>query len=124
VVGPLQGRGTESLDKFLTWVRAYDPSIPETLRAEAVEAVDYYLRVGQETRPRRLESIVRVAKALPRLNHRNVERGDIDRAIDLTWEVDQREEGEQRSGGGHLRKESRFPGRVGKVLRSSGSSGN
>ena len=90
-----KARQTVNLGAFLAWVREYEPEIPDTVRGEAVRNVNRYIRMGRETRPRRIESILRVAKSVARLNHRDVAREDVDRAIDLIAEMNDREEGSE-----------------------------
>ena len=87
-----KARQTVNLGAFLAWVREYEPEIPDTVRGEAVRNVNRYIRMGRETRPRRIESILRVAKSVARLNRRDVTREDVDRAIDLIAEMNDREE--------------------------------
>ncbi len=78
-----KAKQTEELGKFLKWVRDFDPQIPQSVRDKAKELGHTYIEYAGEVRPRRLQSIIRVAKALARLNRRDVEIGDMERSLKL-----------------------------------------
>ncbi len=53
------------------------------MRDRAKEIVRTYIEYAGEVRPRRLQSIIRVAKSLARLNRRDVEIQDVERGLKL-----------------------------------------
>ena len=87
-----KAQGTWSLGKFLRWVREHTPEIPQNVREQAKDVVAQYIVYSRETRIRRLESILRVALALARLNRRDVTVQDVQRAIRLLNDAKPREE--------------------------------
>lgn len=78
-----KAKQTEDLGKFLKWVREYDPQIPQSVRDKGKELLETYIEYAGEVRPRRLQSIIRVAKSLARLNRRDVEIQDVERGLKL-----------------------------------------
>ncbi len=63
--------------------RQREPEIPQDVREQAKDIVAQYIIYSRETRIRRLESILRVALSVARLNRRDVEIRDVQRAIKL-----------------------------------------
>lgn len=74
---------TVELGKYLKWVRDFEPDLPQSVRDKAKEIVKQYIAYSRETRPRTLESILRIALSIARLNHRDVKVKDIQRAIEF-----------------------------------------
>ena len=83
----------EDLAKYLKWVRGHDPQIPQSVRDAAKRLVgDNFIQLVGETRPRKIESVIRIAKSLARLNCRDVTVDDVRKAMLLSRELNRREE--------------------------------
>ncbi len=90
----------ESLAKWLKWVRGFDPQIPQSVREAAKKLVgEQFIGLVGETRPRKIESIVRIAKALARLRRRDVAVEDVRQAMLLSQELNRRETPANGNGG-------------------------
>lgn len=91
----------EDLAKFLKWVRQHDPQIPQSVRDAAKKLVgDNFIALVGETRPRKIESVIRIAKALARLSRRDVTVDDVRKAMLLSRELNRRSEPTNGNGNG------------------------
>ncbi len=82
-------KGVETLElaKFLKWVRTRDPELPNAVRQKAKDISRQYIMYSRETRPRRLERIIRIALAIARLNYRDCSIQDVNRALEFINEI-------------------------------------
>ena len=82
-------KGVETLElaKFLKWVRTRNPELPNAVRQKAKDISRQYIMYSRETRPRRLERIIRIALAIARLNYRDCSIQDVNRALELINEI-------------------------------------
>lgn len=82
-----KGIETLELGKFLKWVRSRDPELPNAVRQKAKEISRQYIMYSRETRPRRLERVIRISLAIARLNYRDVQIGDVNRALEFINDI-------------------------------------
>jgi DNA replicative helicase MCM subunit Mcm2 (Cdc46/Mcm family) len=80
------------LAKFLKWTRSRKAGIPEDIRNSGAEEIKTYIRQSKNTDIRRVESIWRVARAIARLNYRDVTLLDVKTAIRLLDAADKTKE--------------------------------
>jgi len=75
----------KKLEKFLNWVKDFEPEISQETRDRIKEITDKYIdkRDSEKVKIRKYERILRIAIAIARLNHRDVKKGDALRAINL-----------------------------------------
>jgi len=74
---------TERLLKFLKWIRGREAYISDEVRKQGAELINKYIEYTRKTDIRHLEAIWRVARAIARLNYRDVEVRDVERAIGI-----------------------------------------
>lgn len=71
------------LAKFLKWIRTFEPKISDSVREEVDKLLETYIDLSHETAPRRFEGIIRIALAIARLNYRDMNVGDVQKAIKI-----------------------------------------
>jgi DNA replicative helicase MCM subunit Mcm2 (Cdc46/Mcm family) len=80
------------LAKFLKWTRLRKADVPDDVRESGAVEIKGYIRQSKNTDIRRVESIWRVARAIARLNYRDVTLLDVKTAIRLLNDADKTKE--------------------------------
>jgi len=74
------------LREYLSWIKTRDTQIPESVRKATEEIMDVYVTYADKDSEKSIrfyESILRVACAIAKLSYRDVEVGDVFKAIEL-----------------------------------------
>lgn len=87
-MGKERTKETEKLVKFLKWIRSREAGMSDEVRKEGAELIKEYIRRSENTDPRRMQAIWRVARAWARLNHLDVTGKDVAKAIVMLEELD------------------------------------
>lgn len=78
----------EELGKFLKWIRTREAQIPDDVRDPGTKAIKDIIWKSGDTDVRRIYGVWRVARAVARLNFRDVALEDIQTAIELLYNLE------------------------------------
>lgn len=78
------------LRRYLYWVRGFTPKITGDAREKVTKAMQKYIekKGGDRVKVRKFERFMRIARAVARLNHRNLTKQDLEKAWALCPDAD------------------------------------
>jgi len=86
-MGKPKSRDTEKLKKYLKWIRSREAQLSDEVRSQGAKTIKNYIEYSKNTDIRRVQSIWRSARAIARLDYRDVEVADVHRAIKMLGDV-------------------------------------